>query len=221
MATLLPATSTAWTLTASEICTDALEHMGILADGETASSGDMHTALKALDGVLKELPLHGYCWPALSAATPLNWAGDQVVSLPDDYYAYPAVWSSVSGAKVQLVQLTHAQWLAVPDRSATGTATHCYVDPLGDLCLWPVPAVDPVLSIQYQRVVLDALLVTPPALPQYWINPLGYGVANELVLKFSVPQDKRLEIAQRWNAKKDRALESSIASEAICFSVAD
>jgi hypothetical protein len=221
MATLLSLASTSWTLTASEICTDALEHMGIIADGETASSSDMHTALKALDGVLKELPLMGYLWPALSAESALNWVGDQIVSLPDDYYAYPVAWSQSNGARVQLVHLNHAQWLATPNQDAEGSATHFYVNPLGDLYLWPVPLVDPVLSIQYQRIVSDAALTAAPSLPQYWINPLGYGVANELVLKFGVPQDKRVEIAKRWDAKKNRALESSVASESICFGVAD
>jgi hypothetical protein len=213
--------TTSWTLTAAEICTDALEHMGILSDGETASSGDMQTALKALNGVLKELPLIGYLWPALSAEASLTWTAGQTVSLPADYYAYPVVWSQATGTKVQLVQLNHAQWLATPNRDAKGSTTHFYVDPLGALHLWPVPPVDPVLTIQYQRIVSDAASTTSPSLPQYWINPLGYGVANELVLKFGVPQDKRVEIAQRWGVKRDRALESSIGSEVICFSVVD
>jgi hypothetical protein len=131
------------------------------------------------------------------------------------------VWSQATGTKVQLVQLNHAQWLATPNQDAQGSATHYYVDPLGALHLWPVPPVDPVLTIQYQRIVSDAASTTSPSLPQYWINPLGYGVANELVLKFGVPQDKRVEIAQRWGVKRDRALESSIGSEVICFSVVD
>lgn len=214
--------ATSWTLTAAEICTDALEHMGILSDGETASSGDMQTALKALNGVLKELPLLGYLWPALSAEASLTWTAGQTVSLPADYYAYPVVWIRPSGAKLPpLVQLNHAQWQATPNQDAQGSATHFYVDPLGALHLWPAPLVDPVLTIQYQRIVSDAGLAVSPGLPQYWINPLGYGVANELVLKFGVPQDKRVEIAQRWDAKRSRALESSVASESISFSVAD
>lgn len=211
----------AWTLAASEICTDALEHLGVIADGEAASSGDMQAALRALDGVLKELPLYGYHWPALSADTALAWDGAQAVDLPADYHGCPVVWTAASGAKVRMLQWTHAEWLALPRRDIAGTATHFSVNPAGELLLWPVPAVDPVLTLQYQRAVPDAELAAAPMLPQFWFNPLGYGVANELGLKFGAPQDKRTEIAQRWAAKRDRALESSVASEAICFSVAD
>jgi len=210
-----------WTLAASDICTDALEHLGVIADGETASSSDMQTALRALNGVLKELPLMGYHWPALSGEVALAWDGVQAVALPDDYYGHPVAWSAASGARVRLMQLTHAEWLAVPDRTQAGSATHFCMNPLGELLLWPVPSVNPVLTLQYQREVPDVEIIAAPMLPLYWLNPLGYGVASELALKFGVPQDKRTEIAQRWDAKKARALESSIASEVISFSVAD
>jgi len=210
-----------WTLAAAEICTDALEHLGVIADGESASSGDMQTALRALNGLLKELPLMGYHWPALSGEVALTWAGSQSVALPADYYGYPVAWSSASGTKVRLTQYTHAEWLAVPNTAQTGTATHFYISPAGALLAWPIPAVNPVLTLQYQRLVQDADLITAPMLPLYWLNPLGYGVANEICLKFGVPQDKRIEIGQRWEAKKMRALESSIASEVITFTVAD
>ena len=85
-----------WTLAASEICADALEHLGVIADGETASSGDMQTALRALNGVLKELPLFGYHWPALSGETALAWGNSQAVVLPADYYGSPVVWSCLA-----------------------------------------------------------------------------------------------------------------------------
>lgn len=214
--------TTAWTLSAGEICTDALEHLGVIADGETASSSDVQTALRALDGVLKELPLHGYSWPALSAETALVWASVQAMALPVDYYAYPVAWKLSNGFRVPLIQIPHAKWVLMPNRTATGTeVTHFCINPAGAFLVYPTPAADPVITLQYQRIVSDADLVASPALPQYWINPLGYGVANELALKYGVPQDKRVEVAQRWGAKRDRALEVSIGSEVICFDVAD
>jgi hypothetical protein len=44
-------------------------------------------------------------------------------------------------------------------------------------------------------------------------------VANELVLKYGIPQATRVEIAQRWSAKLAKCLESSIGSEVISFEV--
>lgn len=215
---------TSWTLAATEICTDALEHLGVLASGESASGPDMQAALRALDGVLKELPLHGYSWPKLSAETALVWggAGVQDMDLPADYYGYPVAWKTVDGSKAQLTQISHADWVQMPSREAEGPATHFYVSPAGEFKLYPVPVdADPVVTLQYQKIVDDAALATTPDLPQYWFNPLGYGVANELGLKFGVAGDKRMEIAQRWAAKRDRALENSIAHETISFEVRD
>lgn len=221
MATLLGLSSTGWTLAASEICVDALQHLGVLDDGETASGGDMQIALRALDGVLKSLPLSGYAWPKLSVETSVVWSGTDASDLPEDYYGYPVVWKTLDGRRVPLRQINHADWVQWHGREAEGDAAYFYISPANKLILWPLPAVDPVLVIQYQRIVEDSILAASPDLPQYWINPLGYGVANELALKFSAPQDKRVEIAQRWASKRDAALESSIASEVICFEVRD
>jgi hypothetical protein len=214
--------STSWTLTAQEVCTDALQHLGVLGVGETPGSEDMQVALRALDGVLKELPLVGYTWPKLSAEASLSWggAGVQTVSLPADYFGYPVVWKTLDGQKVPLTPIPHASWVQMPDRSAAGAVTHFYISPANVLYLWPVPPTDdPVLTIQYQKIVDDAAATTTPDLPQFWKNPLGYGVADEMSLKFDVAPPKRVEIAQRWAAKRDRALEFSIPSAPISFEV--
>jgi len=214
--------STTWTLSADQICTDALQHLGVLGEGEAASGGDMAIALRALDGVLKELPLSGYSWPKLSGEVALVWVSGQTIALPADYYAYPVVWRTVTGSKTLLVQYTHAQWIALIGRAlATGAPTGFYISPDKLVYFYPTPTVDPVATLQYQKIVDDASLTLSPDLPQYWVNPLGYGVANELALKYGAPQDKRVEIAQRWAFKRDKALESSIASEVISFGVAD
>lgn len=214
--------ATNWTLSAGQICNDALQHLGVLADGEAATGGDMALALRALDGVLKELPLSGYSWPKLSGEVALVWVSGQTIALPLDYYAYPVVWRTVAGSKTMLNQFTHAQWIALGGRAlATGEPTGYYIGPDKLVYLYPTPTVDPVATLQYQKLVDDSVLTQSPDLPQYWVNPLGYGVANELTLIYGKSQDIRVEIAQRWMAKRDKALENSVASEVISFGVAD
>lgn len=220
--------STSWTLAAAEICNDALQHLGVLGDGETASGADMQIALRGLDGILKELPLGGYTWPKLSGEVALAYLGVATIALPADYYGYPSVWRTINGQRSSLVQIPHALWITRGDRfdlATTNSAgpTHFYIGPDKVLHLYPTPATspDPLITIQYQKIVDDAALFNTPDLPQYWLNPLGYGVANEIALKFDTPQEKRIEIAQRWKAKYDRALENSIAHEVIEFSARD
>lgn len=216
--------STSWTETAGEICRDALENLGVIGSGETVSAEDQVTALRALDGVLKELPLSGYHWPKLSAESALTWVAGtpQTISLPADYFNYATVWKTSAGKKVPLTQITHADWVKMLNRDQTAVEpTHFYIAPDKTLYFWPIPTADPVAYVQYQRIVGDSAAAVAPDLPQYWINPLGYGVANELSLKYGLPAQERLEINQRWQDKKKRALESSQSYEDISFTVAD
>lgn len=220
MTVLADLTTAGWTRTAQQICTDALEHLNVLGEGETAKPSDMQRALGALDAILKELPLSGYTWPQLSGEVELPWGSVQTFILPLDYFGFPVVWKAVNGQKVQLTPISHAAWVAMPDRaSASGEPTHFYISAENVLSVYPTPSADPALTLQYQKIVPDASATTATALPQYWIGALGYGVANELALKYGIPQATRVEIAQRWSAKRDRALEYSIGSEPISIEV--
>lgn len=208
-----------WSLTAQQICEDALGHMGVAASGETVNAADLQTALRALNAVLKELPLHGYHWPKLSDETALTWGG-QSVALPADYYGSPVVWKTVEGGRAPLAQIPHATWIAMADRfTATGEPTHFYVAPDSTLYFYPAPTEDPAAYVQYQRVVEDAAATVDVL--QTLHNALGYGVANELGLKYGVPQGDRLEIATRWRDKLQLALSNMVPNEPIEFSAAD
>lgn len=215
--------TTAWTLAAADVCVDALEHMGVIGTGEAASGDDMQTALRALDAVLKELPLAGYAWPKLSIDVALAWAAGQTIPLPDDYFGSPVAWRVVNGQKCPLTQIAHARWIQMADRSSvTGAPTHFYIGPDELLYLWPTPTVAPAVSLQYQRIVDDITDGTStPDVPQHMLNALGYGVANELLFKFDVPESRAAAISGRWKMKRDAALEYAIACEPICFEVRD
>ena len=205
--------------TASAICTEGLEHLGIVGSGETPRSEDMLLAIRALESVLEELPLAGYHWPQLSGDVAMTWAGVQAVSLPTDFYNYASVFKTVNGVKVRLQQLTHADWLSLPNRSAVGDVTSFYISPTPDLRVYPTPTSDPSLTIQYQKNVVDQDLTVDVSIPDYLVNPLGYGVANELALKYQVSAPLATEIYRRWMEKRARALESSQSYAPIYFSV--
>lgn len=213
--------STAWTLLASEVCTDALQHLGVLGEGESASGEQIQTALRGLDVVLKELPLAGYLWPKLSAESALAWVSGQTVNLPADYYGYPVVCKTVNGQRVPLIQIPHATWVQMLGRDAPGEPTHCYVSPANVLSLYPTPTVNPNLTIQYQAIVDDAALAVTPNVLQTWKGALGWGVADEVGMRFGAPAERRQEIAARWREKRSFALQSAVASEPISFSVQD
>jgi hypothetical protein len=208
---------TSWSLTATEMCSSALGHLGVLGAGETASSSDVTLCLQALDGILKELPLPGYSWPKLSAEVALTWAAGAAIALPSDYYGHAVAWKLLNGQRVPLTQINHADWVRMIDRAATGTISHFYISPGNTFTGWPVAAADPSVTVQYQKIVDDAVLATTPDVLQYWKPALPWGIAHELALDYGLDAQTRGEIAQRWLAKRGAALASSIPSETICF----
>lgn len=214
--------TTAWTLTATEVCTDALRHLNVIGEGDTPSGDQMQEALKGLDIVLKELPLGGYHWPKLSGETALTWASVQTIALPDDYYGFPVAWRTDSGVKSPLSQIPHATWVRMTDRTAVGAVTHFYVDKGNTFYMWPTPATDdPGLYVQYQKIIDDASLAVTPDVLQTWKGALSYGVADEISLKYGAPQATRVEVAQRWAGKRALLLASAIPHEDISFEVRD
>lgn len=216
--------STSWVLVSSQICRDAFEHLAQYGAGETVSSDDQTKALRALDGVLKSLPLSGYVWPKLSVDVALTWSSGtpQTIYLPADYFNYPSVRISANGSPLPLKQIPHAEWVVKTDRATTAQyPTHFYISPDKTLYFWPIPTSDPGATLQYQRIVDDSSATAPPDVLQFWLNPLGWMVADEMSLDFGLSAPDRLEIHQRAEAKKAEALANSIPFEPICFTVAD
>ena len=213
--------STSWTLTATEICRDALEHLQVVGANETVSASDQQIALRALDGVLKELPLAGYVWPKLSGEVALTWGGVgvQTMVLPTDYYNFPVAWKLLNGEKVPLRQIVHANWVQMTNRAATGPVTHFYISPAGVFYMYPTPieVTDPAVYLQYQKIVDDADASLTPDVLQIMKNPLGYGVANELKFKFALDKSERDDIERTWIQKRSMAIESAMSYEPISF----
>lgn len=193
--------------------------MGVIEAGGTPSASDMLSALNALDIVLVELPLRGYVWPALTAESALAWVSGNTVTLPADYYGNPVIWTSLSGSRVQLGQMTQAEWTALRDTSPSGVVDSFYINPVGTCYIYPEPAVDPVLTIQYQRKTLDSSMVVAPDLPRTFYGALIYGVASELCLEYGVPDKIASVIEGKWREKKELALQSAISDAPISFAV--
>lgn len=210
--------ATSWNRIASSICDAGLAHCGVKQTGQSTGADDMAAAMDALDAVLKELPLWGYSWPKLTSEAPLVWVGNQTITLPSDYYGYLRVWSDGR----PLTSIPHSDWIALDDRRTTAAkCTHFYVSPANVLYLYPNPDSEPLLTAQYQRIVSDVTAGAVVDMPQFWVNTLGYGVANELLVQFEVPEPRATRIEKRWYEKRTRALGNSVSNDIIIFGVAD
>lgn len=215
----------AWSLTSQEIIQDALEHLQVLAAGETPSSEDNAMAITALQNILKELPMHGLNWPKITV-TPaaLTWSSGTPaqVSMPVDYFGSPVISFTQNSANVDLEIITKAEYDAIQQPAYVALYPQkVYIAPSNVGYLWPVPSADPVMSIVYQAIVSDASLTVTPDVMQLWKGGMGLWVAFELIPKFSVPADLRSQIENRFMLKKKLMLAYAAETAQICFTVAD
>jgi len=215
--------TTAWTLPAADIIVDALQIVGVIGAGQTASPGDHATCMNALQSIIKELPLHGVCWPKVTTdPVTLAWSGatpDQV-TLPADYFGVPQLAYTVNGNRVAVAIIAKAAYDALPNPAATGTyPTHAYIAPNNICRLWPVPSVNPALKLTYQAIAIDATLMARPDVAQTWIAGLGLWLAYEICPKFAVDMASRQDIERRFLARRALMLAYAAETAPITFGV--
>jgi hypothetical protein len=216
---------TAWTLTAQEVITDALLEIGVLGAGQTASATDYDVCLRALQNVLKEMPLHGLSWPKITVApVALAWSSGTPgqVAMPADYFGVPVVSFTQDATNIDLTVIAKAAYDAIPAPAQTSTyPTHIYIGPNNIGYLWPVPTSNPALSITYQAVTLDAELLVTPDVVQSWVGGLTLWLAHEVCGKFGVPGDMRADVERRFLGKRGLMLAWAAETAPIRFTVAD
>lgn len=217
--------TTAWTLPAQSIITDALQLIGQIGAGQTASPDDYDVCMTALQNILKEMPLHGLSWPKITApraALPWSSLTPGQVSMPVDYYGSPVVSFGLSQVDLKLQVITKAMYEAIPQQAATALyPLKMYIAPNNIGYLWPVPTANPVLSITYQAVTSDALQTAQPDVVQSWLGGLGLWVAYEVAPKFGVDMATRQDIERRFMMRRSLMLKNATETAPICFGVAE
>lgn len=217
--------TTAWTLPAQAIIVDALELIGVLGAGQTASAEDYDRCNTALQNILKELPIHGFSWPKITApASALMWSSmlPGQVAMPYDYYGSPVVAFGLSQENKHLHIIPKAAYDAIPNPAATALHPECiYIAPNNVGYLWPIPTVNPVLSITYQAITNDAVLSMTPDVVQTWTAGLGLWVAYEVAPKFGVDLATRADIERRFMMRRGLMLSHATETAPIVFGVVD
>jgi hypothetical protein len=217
--------TTAWTLTAGDIVQGALELCQAIGSGETVSPEDSALCLRALNGILKELPVHGIGWPKVSSAnTAITWSSitPSTVAVPAGFFGLPVLrFTNAAGTLSPLVPLTKQRYEEL-DATATGTYPEgFYLAPNNAIYLYPVPTQDPVLKLTYQAIVSDATLTATPDVQQAFMNGLQFWLAEEVKLKFNVSPQLSAEIEKKFMQKRSLMQQWSVEMAPICFTVAD
>lgn len=215
--------ATTWAATAREIMTDALTMVGAIGVNEAIPGDLLPLTLRTFNGLAKEMSLHGYAWPNLSLVdTSITWSG-----VTPSYVTAPAdLWTDLqisrtdpNGNRLQLATMTRAEWLALPDRDATGTApTHIYQDVNGRVYLWPVPATDPGLVCSYIQKPDDIAIDAVTDFPAAGALALTWGLAAHLAPHFE--RDPQM-FAAGWVSKRDDLIANGVSSAPIVIELDD
>ena len=217
--------TTSWTLMTQEVIADALQEIGVLGAGQTASATDYDVCLRSLQNILKEMPLHGLSWPKITPApVALAWSVQTPaqVAMPADYFGVPVITFLNTSARVELEVLTKAKYDALPSPAPVSQyPTAIYIAPNNVGYLYPVPSTDPSLSISYQAVTLDATMLTTPDVVQAWVGGLVLWLAHEVAGKFGVPPAERQDIERRFLMRRALMLAYAAETAPICFQVRD
>lgn len=215
----------AWTLTAIEVIRGALQLCGAIGVGENVTDEDADLCLDSLTGVIKELPLQGYSWPQIgSTPVAVTWSigTPSVVTPPADFFEVTFLkYRDASNVDRLLTRIPKWNYEQL---DLTKTATYpklYYVAPDLSFKLWPAPTQNPNLTLTYQSIIPDPILTSTPTIQQQYLNCLQYFLADEISLKYGVPQDIRVELSARAAQKKFLMTQWAIDQGPIVISVDD
>lgn len=224
--------STSYTLPTQDILTDALEIMGVVGAGQTASADDYGVVLRALQNVLKELPIHGLTWPKVTPAPvylPWSFMTPDRVAMPVDYFGSPSITRlrdlAYNRGQSPVYVVTHAEFEKCrqqqfePGENPSLEPQRIYIAPNNIGYLWPVPSVDPMLRMTYQAITNDAELSMTPDVAQTWNAGLGLWVAYEAAPKFGVDMATRADIERRFMMRRALMLSHAVETAPIQFRV--
>lgn len=214
-----------WSLTSLDVIKGALQLCQAIGVGENVAPADLEVCRTALDGFIKEMPIHGFQWPEISSdPVSIIWSSltPGIVTPPLDYFGCPVLKrTDANGSSKALQQVPKAEWEKFDLTKTAEYPEYFYVPPDLSFRLFPVPTIDPDLTLTYQSILLDVVLTAAPSIQQQFLNSLQYFLADEISLKYGVPQDVRMEIAARATQKKFLLTQWAIDQGPICISVVD
>lgn len=213
----------AWTLTTLEVIRGAMELCQAIGVGESIEDADTDMCMRALQGVIKELPLHGYSWPEVTPVpVSVTWVSGNSVTPPTDYFGAPVLkYTDASGNLVPMVQVQKGEWELLQLAQTATYPTTFYVAPDLTFKLWPTPTQNPTLKLTYQGIIPDLVLSATPTIQQQYLNTLQYLLADEVSLKYGCSPDVRQEIGARAIYKKNLLIQWSVDLAPISISVVD
>jgi hypothetical protein len=180
-------------LNVRELCTFALEKMAYFAEGEAPTPGNLATARRSLNAMLKGWQMTGPNLFRQTEGTLTLTANTQSYTLSTKpYRIVSARYRNASGIDLPMELLTREEYFDLPLKSSSGVPTQYYFDPqrdAGTLYVWPVLAAVTTETIRYtyQRRFEDVTTLDEDIdIPQEWTETVAYNLALRLCDDFSI-----------------------------------
>lgn len=144
---------TAWSLTAREIVTAALQENAIIALGRDPRAAEMDACLVRLNALLKSWRVGLALEQGATVTVPADSASGAIDAGIDEVLAVRVVISATN--ERTLARWERDQYLSIPNKTSSGTPTAYYTSRTTagtTLYLWPVPTVETDLKVDYLRL---------------------------------------------------------------------
>lgn len=215
--------STSWSITASDIIRGALEVNGAIDPTEPVSAEDSEMCLRAFNGIIKEMPLHGLSWPKLSStAVSLTWSAvtPGLATPPADYFGMPVLkYTAANGRLYELKQLSRAKFERCDLAQTAPYPEFFYEAPNRTFTYWPTPTQDPGAKLDYQAIADDIVLTAAPDVQQAYLNMFELWVGDKISLKCQTPAQTRVEINARMKEARELVKQWAVDLAPLDFTV--
>lgn len=185
-------TVTAWSLTARQIISMALEEVAIPGIGKSPKANELQAGLDRLNALLKSWQAKGGNLFRETEADVAITGGDGIVTLPAGVRSVSSVRLVISATNQRLLHpFTRSEYLSLPNKTAVGSPTIYYLSRQRDaaeLHIWPVPSTNQTLKIDYARVgftVMDASETID--IPEEWQEAVYTNLAVQLARVWNAP----------------------------------
>lgn len=162
------------TMTAGEFMTLAMQEIGALGAGETPTGDEYEAMLPRLNFMLKTWQAKGCnLWRETNGTVtiPADTASGELDPRVIDVQAARVV---TGNNEIQMQRWENGEYRQIPNKAQTGTPIAFYIDKQRDavnMYVWPVPAAETTIKIDYARVIEDVTATTDNLdVPQQWIE---------------------------------------------------
>lgn len=190
--------STDFTLTGTEIVTEARRRLGIQPTEEALTAAELTEGLTALNLMLKTWAADGVMYWTMTEGSLSLVQGTQSYSFASggDFTTVPFDMMDVritrDSTDLPMTELSREEYFALPNKTVQGYPTQWFYDrqrDTGTLYVWPTADASlGTLKFTYRRTLMDMDEGTNNIdLPQEWLEAIVYNLADRLSDTYGIP----------------------------------